>query len=142
SVVIPNYNRKDLLKDAIESVLEQDYPKVECIVIDAGSKDGSIDLLKSYGDQIKWMSRPDRGAFDAINDGWKMSQGEILAWVNSDDMWEPGAARFAARYFHDHPEIDVLYGTCAAIDAEGRVFEEYPARPWDLQAALLNCDHI
>src|SRR6478672_5112978 len=70
SVVIPNFNRVDTLKSAIDSVLTQDYPNVECIVVDAASTDGTIELLKSYGERITWISRPDRGAFDAINDGW------------------------------------------------------------------------
>jgi glycosyltransferase involved in cell wall biosynthesis len=142
SVVVPNYNRVDYLKEAIDSILNQGYANVECIVVDAGSTDGSLDLLKSYGDKITWVSRPDKGAFDAINDGWKMSKGEILAWVNSDDVWEEGAAEFAARYFQDHPDIDVLYGACGAIDETGRLFDEYPPRPWDLGFALENCDHI
>ena len=90
---------------------------------------GSIELLKSYGDKLKWVSRPDRGAFNAINDGWKMSKGEIFAWVNSDDMWDAGAAEYAATYFQDHPDIDVLYGTCGAINATGILIDEYPPRP-------------
>jgi glycosyltransferase involved in cell wall biosynthesis len=132
----------ETLKHAIESVLRQDYPNVELIVVDAASTDGTIDLLESYGDRLTWTSRQDRGAFDAINDGWKMSKGEILAWVNSDDIWDKGAAAFAAQYFRDHPDIDVLYGACGAINEQGQLIDEYPPRPWDLRFALENCDHI
>lgn len=142
SVVVPNFNRVGTIKSAIDSILSQDYPNVECIVVDAASTDGTLEVLKSYGDRITWISRPDSGAFDAINDGWKKSRGEILAWVNSDDIWEEGAAQFAADYFVNHPDIDVLYGTCGAIDRNGRLIEQYPPRPWDLEFALVNCDHI
>jgi glycosyltransferase involved in cell wall biosynthesis len=142
SVVVPTYNRADFLRDAIDSILDQDYPNIECIVVDAGSTDGSIEVLKTYGERITWVSRPDKGAFDAINDGWRASKGEILAWVNSDDVWDPGSAEFAARYFQDHPDIDVLYGACGAIDEHGNLTDEYPPRPWDLRFALENCDHI
>src|SRR5687768_1742413 len=74
--VIPTYNGMRFLKEAIDSVLDQDYPNIECIVVDADSTDGTVELLKSYDDKITWVSRKDRGAFDAINDGWKMGKGE------------------------------------------------------------------
>ena len=141
SCVIPTFNGARFIRDAINSVIDQDY-SVECIVIDAGSTDDTLKILESYGDKITWKSRPDRGAFDAINDGWKIGRGDILAWVNSDDMWEPGAARLAARYFSNHPEVDVLYGACGGIDAEGNLIADLPPREWDLHFALQNCDHI
>jgi len=80
TVVIPTRNRADYLRSAIESVLSQDYAHVECIVIDAASTDDTIELLESYGDRITWHSRPDRGAFDAINEGWRLGTGDVLAW--------------------------------------------------------------
>jgi glycosyltransferase involved in cell wall biosynthesis len=142
TIVIPTRNRASYLKLAIESVLSQDYQNIECIVIDAVSTDGTIALLESYGDRITWRSRPDRGAFDAINDGWRLGTGDVLAWVNSDDMLEAGAVRAAVEYFDTHPDVDVLYGACGAIDGDGKPLGEYPPRPWNLKRAVMDCDHI
>lgn len=142
TVVIPTRNRAGYLRSAIESVLSQDYARVECIVIDAASTDGTIALLESYGERITWRSRPDRGAFDAINEGWRLGTGDVLAWVNSDDMLEEGAISTAVDYFAANPGIDVVYGACGAIDAGGKLFEQFPPRPWDLKLAVETCDHI
>jgi len=142
SVVITTFNGARFLRDAIESVLSQEYANIECIVVDAASTDGTQAILATYGDRITWISRPDREAFDAINEGWRMSKGEVLAWVNSDDVWEEGAAGFAAQYFEDHPEVDVLYGMCGGIDEEGKLTAEFPARRWDLYFAVKYCDPI
>lgn len=142
SVVVPCLNRAHYLRETLDSILTQDYPDIECIVVDAGSTDGTLDLLRSYGDRIRWISEPDNGAFDAINKGWKMSSGEVLAWLNADDRWEPGAARIAGEFFAAHPEVGVLYGDCGGVDPAGNLLEVYPARDWDLEGAVLVCDHI
>jgi len=86
SVVIPSLNRAEFLEATIESVLNQDYPHIECIVVDGGSRDGSLKILESYGERIKWISEPDEGHANAINKGWKMSKGDILSWLNVDDV--------------------------------------------------------
>ena len=142
SVVVPNRNRAELLSQAIDSILTQDYPNLECIVVDAASTDGSIDVLKSYGDRIRWISEPDRGAFDAINKGWSMSRGEILAWLNSDDLWCAGAVSTVVPYFQEEPDADVIYGDCGAIDNEGRLVDIFQARQWNLEEAVFYCDHL
>src|SRR5690242_15198953 len=120
SVVVPTLNRPALLRSTIESILGQDYPRLECIVIDAGQNPETLELLRSYGDRLTWQSRPDRGAFDAINDGWKQAKGEILAWLNDDDTWvTPGAVSTAVAYLQQHPDIDVVYGDCGGLDVTG-----------------------
>ncbi|MBU0576927.1 glycosyltransferase [Patescibacteria group bacterium] len=142
SVVIPCLNRAHFLVPTIESVLQQDDPHIECIVVDGGSNDGTIEILKSYGDRIKWVSEPDNGHADAINKGWKMSRGEILAWLNADDVWVvPNAVSQAVGYLQEHPEVDVVYGDCGSIDADGNVVGMSYLHEWDLEYAVEYCDH-
>src|SRR5256714_7335185 len=142
SVVIPCFNRADLLKPTIESVLQQDYPNVECIVVDAASKDGTVEILESYGDRIKWVSEPDEGHADAINKGWRMSSGEILAWLNADDVWDvPRGVSRSVDYLRAHPDVDVVYGDCGQIDMEGNRVGMAYLKEWDLEYAVENCDH-
>ncbi|MEW6532144.1 MAG: glycosyltransferase family 2 protein [Thermodesulfobacteriota bacterium] len=142
SVVIPSLNRAHLLGPTIESILGQDYPRIECIVMDGGSTDGTLELLKSYGDRIQWVSEPDQGHADAINKGWRMSRGDILAWLNADDVWQlPGAAREAVAYFEDHPDVDVVYGDCGSIDADGTLESMSYIHDWDLAYAVEFHDH-
>ncbi|HEY3248887.1 MAG TPA: glycosyltransferase, partial [bacterium] len=87
SVVVPCLNRAGYLAQTIDSILAQDYPHLECVVVDGGSTDGTVDLLRSYGEAVRWVSEPDRGHADAINKGWQMSRGTILAWLNADDVY-------------------------------------------------------
>lgn len=142
SVVIPCLNRAQWLVPTIESVLQQDYPHIECIVVDGGSMDGTVEILKRYDDRIKWVSESDDGHADAINKGWRMSKGEILAWLNADDVWVmPDAVSQAVEYLHSHPEVDVVYGDCGAIDAEGALVGMAYLHVWDLEYAVEYCDH-
>lgn len=142
SVVIPCLNRAHFLKPTIASVLQQDYPHVECIVVDGGSTDGTLEILKSYGESIKWISEPDNGHADAINKGWKMSQGDILAWLNADDVWViPHAVNQAVEYFQANGDVDVVYGDCGSIDVDGNVVGMTYLREWDLEYAVEYCDH-
>ncbi len=142
SVVIPCLNRAHFLVPTIESVLKQDYPHIECIVVDGGSTDSTIEILRRYGAKIKWVSEPDDGHADAINKGWRMSQGKILAWLNADDVWAvPSAASQAVAYLQAHPEVDVVYGNCGAIDAEGNLIGMTYLQEWDLAYAVEYCDH-
>ena len=139
---MPTKDRGWLLPQAIDSVLSQDYPNIECIVVDAASTDNTLSVLKSYGDRIRWLSEPDKGPYDAINKGWALCHGEIMTWLNADDRWRPGAVRTAVDYFLADASVDVLYGDCGAIDVNSRLMEVYPAREWDLEEAVANCDHI
>jgi glycosyltransferase involved in cell wall biosynthesis len=142
SVVIPCLNRAHFLIPTIESVLNQSYPNIECIVIDGGSTDGTVEILKHYENRLQWVSEQDNGHADAINKGWKMSKGEILAWLNADDVWEvPGAVGHAVDYLSKHPEADVVYGKCGAIDEDGRDVGMSYLHEWDLAYAVEYCDH-
>jgi len=142
SVVIPCLNRAHFLVPTIESVLQQDYPYIECIVIDGGSADGTLDILRRYDRRIKWVSTPDKGPPDAINKGWQMSSGEVLAWLNADDVWAPGAATKAVAYLQGHSKVDVIYGDCGIIDQDGKHIKTVCVRDWDIEYAIEYCDHI
>src|SRR3989338_2899361 len=85
SVVIPCLNGVRFLDNTIDSVLRQDYPHIECIVVDGGSEDGTVEILKTYGDKIRWVSEPDQGTSDAINKGWQRSRGTLLGWLPVGD---------------------------------------------------------
>lgn len=144
SVVVPCLNRAHFLVPTIESILQQDYPKIECIVVDGGSNDGTLEILNSYGNKIKWISEPDNGHADAINKGWKMSKGEILAWLNADDCYViPDAVRKVGDYLENNPGVDVAYGDCALINEHGKIVSDIiKSRKWDLAYAVKYCDFI
>lgn len=142
SVVIPCRNVGHYLPQAIESVLQQDYPRLECIVMDGASTDDTQEMLRRYDGRIRWLSEPDRGPQDAINKGWKLCGGDILAWLNADDVWEPGAVSRAVSYFLEHPEVDVVYGDCGLIGPAGEYLTTMRVADWDLMHAVEYCDHI
>ncbi len=142
SVVIPCLNRAHYLRPTIDSVLDQNYPNVECMVMDGGSTDGTIEILESYGDKIAWLSEPDKGHADAINKGWARSRGEILTWLNADDLWVvPNAASSAVEFFLKNQDVDLVYGDCGAIDDDGNVIGSSYVREWNLDHAVIHCDH-
>ena len=126
SIVTPSYNQAQFIERTIDSVLEQsgDFD-LEYRVIDGGSTDGTVDLLKKYGDRIDWVSERDHGQVDAINKGLRRATGDLVGWVNSDDVLLPGALSRVARAFRDHPEIEWVHGRCRIIDEHDR-----PMRRW------------
>lgn len=119
SVVIPSFNMARFIDETIQSILGQDYPDTECIVIDGGSTDGTIDILKKYGDRITWVSEKDEGQSDAINKGLQRVTGDIFAYLNADDIYEPGCFKKVAGYFQDFPAARWLYGKCMVINEDG-----------------------
>ena len=138
SVVTPSYNQGRFIRATIESVLSQDYPNIEHWVIDGGSTDATLAILREYaGDpRFHWLSEADRGQADAVNKGWRRAQGEILGWLNSDDTYLPGALRAQAAALMAHPDVGVVYGDTLFIDQHGRSQGRYHARPFDRQRFL------
>lgn len=122
SIITPCFNSARFLEQTIESVLTQDYEPIEYIVIDGGSTDGSLDILKKYGARLQWVSERDSGQSEAINKGFRRARGAIRSWVNADDLLTPGAVRTVAGYFQAHPDVHFLYGDVEAIDEKGRSY--------------------
>jgi glycosyltransferase involved in cell wall biosynthesis len=127
------------LPATIESVLSQDYPSIEYIVVDGGSEDDSLDILERYKGRLRYTSEPDNCPADAIAKGLAQAQGEILAWLNADDTYEPGAIRRAVDYLAAHPEIDVVYGDGWWIDEDGKPIRLYPTIPFDARVLERDC---
>ncbi len=121
SIVTPSYNQKEFIEESICSVLQQDYDPVEYFVFDGGSDDGTLEVIEEYADQIDyWKSRPDGGQVEAINKGWRRSRGELLGWVNSDDLLLPGALRTVAEAAEENPNSVLFFGKCLVVDRDGR----------------------
>lgn len=117
SVITPSFNQGHFIEQTIRSVLDQEYPNLELIVVDGGSTDQTLDILQAYRDRITWVSEKDRGQSDAINKGLRMATGEILTYLNSDDLLLPGSLTAVAEYFSTNPKVEWVTGYCRNIDA-------------------------
>lgn len=143
SIVTPSYNQSAFLEQTIRSVLEQDYPNIEYIIMDGGSTDDSAEIIAKYADRISyWESTPDKGQTDAINKGFSYAHGEILAWLNSDDILYPHAVREAVEFLIQHPDVGLVYGDCDFIDAKGQTIGRFNARQTDLKKLRRGYVHI
>jgi glycosyltransferase involved in cell wall biosynthesis len=121
SIITPSYNQAQYLEATILSVLQQDYPRIEYIIMDGGSSDDSVEIIQKYvGRLAYWVSEKDRGQVDAINRGFARCNGKIMAWLNSDDTYEPGAIQAAVTAFRQHPKVRLVYGEGWYIDGAGR----------------------
>lgn len=143
SIVTPSYNQAAYLERTILSVLGQDYPRIEYIVMDGGSTDGSADIIRRYADRLAyWESSKDKGQTDAINKGFSHAHGAILAWLNSDDILYPHAVREAVDYLTAHPDCGLVYGNCDFIDAEDRTIGHFNALQTDYKKLTHGYVHI
>ncbi len=143
SIVTPSFNQARFLEAAIQSALSQDYPRIEYILVDGGSTDGSLDIIQKYADRLAWwVSEKDRGQTDAINKGFARASGQIFAWINSDDTYEPRAVGQAVRFLLDHPEVGMVYADCNYINEQGRVIGKFPAAQTDLPRLRRGYVHI
>lgn len=122
SIVTPSYNQAAYLEECIESVLGQGYPNLEYIIMDGGSNDGSVEIIKKYEKHLAyWQSRPDGGQYRAVSEGFRRASGEIMAWLNSDDKYHPLAFAKGAYVFAKHPEVRWITGRMAYWDADGNL---------------------
>jgi glycosyltransferase involved in cell wall biosynthesis len=139
SIVTPSFNQVRFLRRTIDSVLSQDYPHIEYVVIDGGSTDGSVDILAHCDSRIHWLSEPDRGQSDGINKGFARCRGAIRAYLNSDDVLCPGAVRTVVEHFGRHPEWDLIYGNAYEIDVDDRILGTYPTAAYQCDRLRHNC---
>ncbi len=122
TIVTPSYNQADFLEETILSIIRQDYPRLEHIVMDGGSTDGSVEIIKKYAQHLThWYSGPDDGQSDAIMKGFERGSGELMNWINSDDLLFPGALKAMAKCWQENPEADLYSGAQGYCDGEGRV---------------------
>jgi len=134
SIVTPSYNQAKFLEQTILSVIHQTYPRIEFIVVDGGSTDGSVDLIKKHENSIDfWTSARDKGQTDAINFGFMQASGDIFAWLNSDDVYQPDAVEEAVDYLSDHPSVGLVYGDANIIDEKGSVVRKFNAKQTNYQ---------
>lgn len=148
TVVTPSYNQGHYLAETIESVLGQEGDfRIDYIIVDGGSRDDSVEVIRRYqallekgswpvrcaGINYRWSSERDRGQTDALMKGFRMSQGEILAWLNSDDRYLPGTLAKVAHVFEEEPQVGAVYGKSRFVDAGGRVIGSYPTEPFEYQ---------
>jgi glycosyltransferase involved in cell wall biosynthesis len=134
SVVTPSLNQGAYVEETIRSVLEQDYPRVEHIVVDGGSTDGTLDVLRRYP-LVRWISEPDRGQADAVNKGFALARGEIFGWLNSDDFYLPGAIAAAVDVLLE-TGCGMVHGGWRQIDEHGSLIGDVPVVPFDLRRQL------
>lgn len=123
SIITPSFNQAGFIERTIKSVLGQDYDNIEYIIIDGGSSDGTLNVIEKYAGKLTWISEKDKGQSDAINKGLRMATGDIVAFLNSDDTYEPGTISQVANYFKKNPTKKWVYGKCRIInenDAEIR----------------------
>jgi glycosyltransferase involved in cell wall biosynthesis len=170
SIITPSFNQARYLEATILSVLSQDYPRIEYIIIDGGSTDGSVDIINKYSSNLHaqaavhreaslwdggdgggdaaqsvvawWVSEKDKGQTDAINKGFARATGDILAWLNSDDTYEPRAVSRAVKYLVEHPEVGMVYSDCNYINEEGHVIGQFPAAQTDYRRLHQGYVHI
>jgi hypothetical protein len=143
TVVTPSFNQGRFIAATIESVLAQDYPHLEYIIVDGASTDDTAAVVAPYADRLTFLSEPDRGQSDAINKGFRRARGQILAWLNSDDIFLPGAVRAAVSALRSRADVGAVYGEGYQIDERGGVISRFaPTQRYDLWRLLNLSDYI
>ncbi len=139
SIITPTFNQGAFVGETIESVLRQDYPHVEHLVIDDGSTDETRSVLESFGTRLRWWSRPNRGQTATINEGFEACRGDVVTWLNSDDTLLPGAVSWAVSAFARHASAGVVFGDTQFTSSDGFPLDRSTARPFDYEEFVIEC---
>lgn len=143
SIITPSFNQGKYLEETMLSVLNQDYERIEYIVVDGGSTDNSLEVVQKYQSRLAWwVSEKDKGQTDAINKGFEHASGQIVAWLNSDDVYYPGAVREAVEYLVSHPQIGMVYADLDFINQVGKLIGKFNAAQTDLVKLRRGFVHI
>lgn len=137
TVVTPSFNQAQFLEETIQSVLGQEYPALEYWVMDGGSTDSSVEILRRYNGQLNWVSEKDKGQTDAINKGFERASGDILMYINSDDVMSPGVIWKVVKLFEEHPDAQWITGEYQIIDQDGKPREGFIAVYKRIQRAIM-----
>ena len=133
TIITPSLNQGTYIRRTIESVLSQSFNDFEYLIFDGGSNDETLDILRSYTDRISWKSEHDRGQAHAVNKGMRGARGEVIGWLNSDDVYYPGALKAVNDIFLKYPDMDIMYGMADHIDENDRVIEPYYNDEWNYE---------
>jgi glycosyltransferase involved in cell wall biosynthesis len=139
SVLTPSFNQGRFIERTLESVAIQAGAKIEHLIFDGGSTDDTVEILRRRVPPVYWVSRKDKGQTDAVNQGILASSGEIIGWLNSDDVYYPGTIERVVKFLNGNPQVDVVYGMADHIDTADVIFEAYPTEPWDFERLKETC---
>lgn len=140
SIITPSFNQGSYISRTINSVLEQNYSDLEYLVVDGNSTDNTHNVLRSYSDKlVKRIIEPDDGQADAVNKGIMATSGEIIGWLNSDDVYYSDTFKMVSEYFMKYPGIDVVYGMAHHIDQDDSILNQYPTEPWNFSRLARSC---
>jgi glycosyltransferase involved in cell wall biosynthesis len=136
SIITPSYNQGRFIERTLNSVLDQGYSDLEYWVIDGGSTDETLDILRRYEDRLMWVSEKDKGQADAVNKGFERATGEVVGWINSDDTYPPGAFDAVMSAFQKNPDVDFVLGDCDIIDESDRLLRSRKSGPFNLRRLI------
>ena len=142
SIVTPSFNKGLYIEETLLSIRNQTYKNIEHIVIDGGSTDETLSILKKYSPVLVWVSEPDKGQSDAINKGWRIAKGDIIAYLNADDTYLPNAVEIAVNFFLKHPETAMIYGDGIFSDEKGKFLMNFTAGEFKLKNLVFCKDNI